>query len=269
MRLSKTAVVIALIGASARADWNFGSFQALKAKAIAAENGVWEGFIPEDPVLWMLRVESRVGGCDPQRRNLVASPWGEWSDNERSAVVDCTSAPCKVKLDAKEAAALAAVEAPARPKRYLELVESRVKRFTLGQIDRYEFDEKPRDLAALLAERGFAMTKPTRTEERRKYGFLQRDDVFPIRQVLLVATQGAVTRKTAAYTDHYFESWVEWQEWDCSDKGRATLLLILGVELDLLKKNDLFSRLARGSMRSAVESGAREFLKKTAQSAFK
>lgn len=66
-----------------------------------------------------------------------------------------------------------------------------------------------------------------------------------------------------AYTDHYFDSWGEWHRVSCHS-GSVHLVQALVLELDLLKKNDLLSRIGRGKMKSAVRSQGTDYLQRMA-----
>jgi hypothetical protein len=63
------------------------------------------------------------------------------------------------------------------------------------------------------------------------------------------------------YTDHYFDSWGEWANIRClPEKKEVDVTLALSIELDMLKKTDFFSSLAKGSMRDSVRTLSIDYL---------
>ena len=79
-----------------------------------------------------------------------------------------------------------------------------------------------------------------------------------------VPAQEAILWVRDAYTDHYFDSWGEWHQITCNGTS-AELVQALFVELDLLKKTDLLSRIGRGKMKSAIQSQGGDHLQRVAE----
>jgi len=92
----------------------------------------------------------------------------------------------------------------------------------------------------------------------------------PVRQVLdrrfASSPDEAVVWLRDAYSAHYFDSWGEWIDLSCDPKSRSLVLVqVLLVELDLMKDTDIFSKLGRGKMKSAVEENGSHYLDQTFQ----
>jgi hypothetical protein len=250
----------------------------------------WHGFLPRDPVLWVVRIQDVPAGNCNQWLQAIASAapgerlelgdtrsiqleksWGPWDEDDINAIKDCDDFPCAVKLNSVEASKLSSSSVEGRQKKYFSVVGERVAQYLRTQERKeYEFSGNPVDPWALLEKHGF-VSKSTKPPQpllySRKLDF-GSGKVQPIRQVLdwrvAKAPSGreVTTWMRDAYTDHYFDSWGEWTHFSCSSSKSktSTVIQVLIVELDLLKKTDLISKIMRGKMKSAIEENGRAYL---------
>jgi hypothetical protein len=192
--------------------------------------------------------------------------WEPWVEEDLEAVNECDDFPCDVKLDSSEAAEMKKVPEAARMAKFMALIEARSKRYLKsGERKEYEFAGDPVDTWAYLEKLGFRSQVPRPGKSElwvRKYN-LDPKRMKTLHQILDRRAARAKSGSEAtlwvrdAYTDHYFDGWGEWATVACDAEGKAprgvTIVHALHLEVDLLKKNDLFSRLARGKLRSAIE----------------
>lgn len=246
----------------------------------------------EDTLVWAVRVEKlpSSGSCQgwgqaleeateygiPFGKEGALRAWEPWESGEQEAVGNCESQPCKIKLNDAEVVRLAGQpKGAARLEVYLKLLQERLSGYSSTQVRRgYEFPGDPvepwKKMEALLPELKTPLARPEGVSLRFRKVDLGSDsrakDVQPIRQALdrrlARAPDGreVVVWVRDAYTDHYFESWGEWFRLRCEGEGNVTLTQGLLFELDLLKKNDLFSKLMRGRLRQNGKEQALKFL---------
>lgn len=259
----------------------------------------WHGFDAAGPVLTVVRVQKfQSDSCGRWIQAVLSdapgtewSPgsaylaWQPWEPKELDAVVSCRNFPCDVKLDSSETSRMAMTKSANRLHEYQTLVQNRVFQYKKTEVRRpYEFPGDPIDpwqylgqyLGQFLGRTG-NFTKERRPQVgqfyMRKLDFAS-DKIQPLRQVLDRRTQSSSSGKSSEkeatvwlrdiYTNHYFDSWGEWTHLVCVGDSGTDLLLVqsLVVELDLLKKTDLLSRMMRGKMRSAVEENGARYLDK-------
>jgi hypothetical protein len=68
------------------------------------------------------------------------------------------------------------------------------------------------------------------------------------------------------YTNHFFDGWGEYLDVSCEvDSGAVWLAQGLVVDLDLLKKGDLFSVISRSKMREAFSDTGSRYLERIAE----
>jgi hypothetical protein len=241
----------------------------------------WHGFIDNGtPILVSVRGE-RIAGSDcprwltalegsveGERYEAPLAAWSPWKKAELKLSANCDDLPCDIKLDGPEVAQMAATAEDQRQTKYLDLVRERVSRYTKTQARKeYEFKGDPVDPWKTFEEAGLRSTlkRPEGiTLSSRKLDF-NNDQAKVIRQVLderfaRGANEAALWRRDV-YTDHYFDSWGEWANVRC-DAATKTIYVVQGimVELDLMKSSSIFSKLAHGRMRSAVEDNAAIYL---------
>ncbi len=252
----------------------------------------WHGFDSQDAVLviaraqkiqssscskWIDTIYSESAGTVllPQEKDgkwgQALKEWDPWSEDEKDAVEDCERFPCDVKLNETETHAMKAANKADRLKEYVRLIQLRTVFYKNTQVrGNYEFPGNPVEPWSELEKRGF-YSKLKRPEipvlSLRKLDF-GKGKVREIKQVLdrRAAKDPSGLEATVwvrdAYTNHYFDSWGEWTHVSCSAPSGKEVLLVqaLLVEFDLLKKNDLASRIMRGKMRSAIEENGTHFL---------
>jgi hypothetical protein len=259
---------------------------------LVASQNPWNGFNSQGAVLTVLRVQ-RVGAGDCARWsealindvpgtkivnaksdsdwNQSWQGWSPWNEDDLKAVSSCDELPCAVKLDGDEVSHLAEQKKENRFKAYLNEVMTRSRKYEKTQIRKeYEFPGNPVDPWSLFRERGLVASsgRPLKSSfwvRRLDFG---SGDLRIIRQVLDRRVARSKTGVTVwlrdAYTDHYFDGWGEWTQIACDPapgKG-LTLVQALALELDLLKKNDLVSKLMRGKMKSAIQDNGTAYLTK-------
>lgn len=203
--------------------------------------------------------------------------WAAWmpmEPNEMDAVRDCDSFPCNVKLDAAEIQQMKQTPKDGRLAKFESLVLARMREYAqTGARKPYEFPGGIKDpwwlLGELPAKRGLKpdLVKPEFQGLGMRVLDFHQSKVRPIRQVLDRRTAVSSDRNQAAvwvrdiYTDHYFDGWGEWGSVQCDPaKKEVQVTLAMSFELDMLKKTDFFSGLAKGSMRDGVKKLSLEYL---------
>jgi hypothetical protein len=257
----------------------------------------WHGFSAQDPVLWVVRAqEFSTPDCREKVQDLVKTPmpdsvgalatedgmakawksWGPWEEDDLSAVSECDDFPCEVKLNGPEVKALKGVVSELRQKKYFTLVLNRVLDYAKTNArHEYEFEGDPVDPWKLFGKQGFSTSLSLPQKSNlilRKLDFAP-GKIRTIRQVLDRRVAKSDSGSEAAvwvrdvYTDHYFDSWGEWTYLSCgSGKSKSALLVqVLMVEFDLLKKNDVLSKMMRGKMRSAFQENGSIYLDRAAK----
>jgi len=202
--------------------------------------------------------------------------WDTWNKDDLSAVLECKDFPCAVKFNQTEVSEMAGSKPERRFRKFLGLVMNRAVQYGKTQERKeYEFPGAPVDPWKLFEKKGFVSSvrhPPTSNLWLRKVDFAP-DQIRAIRQVLdrrvmkLPRGSGATVWVRDAYTDHYFDSWGEWSQISCDpapSKG-VTLVQALAIELDLLKKSDLISKIMHGKMKSAVEDNGYIYMNKAYQ----
>jgi hypothetical protein len=189
----------------------------------------------------------------------LASAWEPWSDDDREGVVKCEEFPCAVKLDAAETAALLKAPEAKRLETYLRLVRTRAEAYRKsGRAQDYEFStveygavREPFSEWAKLLKRGAPPAASARLWVRKLTAQNRT-----LRQVIeRRESRTGTTREIwirALYNDHFFDAWGEWAAFQCGKDGWKVELAML-VDVDLLKKTDVFSQLGRGKMKSASQ----------------
>ncbi|MBI2605389.1 MAG: hypothetical protein HYW49_04840 [Deltaproteobacteria bacterium] len=212
--------------------------------------------------------------------------WGPWNEDDRDAAEGCDDFPCKVKLDANEVARMKKSPPPSRIETLASLAQARAARYLkTGIRAEYEFPGAPTDPWKWFDDNGFkTLTRPAAPVLRARKLDLVPGKMRPLRQILdcrYAFVKKAVPKGAAAkggaktngdgieaalwirdvYTAHYFDSWGEWYGVSCDPK---TLMLVtvasLHAEFDLLKKNDLISRISRPKMRGAIKENGSHYL---------
>ncbi len=261
--------------------------------SLLVDHETWHGFVADDPLLWVVRAQRVPGAsCQAWARALTELPvregipihpeakgagsfletvklaWLPWSKEELSDIDDCEKLPCNVKLDAGETARMAAVPETARANRFVELARERGERYGKTQErPEYEFPGQPIDPWDYFEKHGL---KPDLPRPPSPSLWARRLDFGPgkikvLHQLLdsraAVSADGnrAALWVRDAYTDHYFDGWGELTVVSC--EPLSTLVFqSLAVELDLLKKTDLVSRIMRPKMRAAMEEHGARYL---------
>jgi hypothetical protein len=279
-----------LATAAAAVGFNLAPFGSISS--LTQAKNPWQGFHSEDPVLWVLRVQKvESGECKnwiqglldevPQNSTEIkgegdssfteaAKVWAPWDEDDLNAVTDCDDFPCAVKLDESEVKKLASIGSEQRQAKFFGLVQNRMAHYVKTQERKaYEFPGDPVDPWKLLEKKGYPSQKGTLSPSLwlRKLDFAP-DKIRAIRQVLDVrkgknssGTEATVLIRDV-YTDHYFDSWGEWTHVSCEGLKNKTIYVsqALIVELDLLKKTDLISKIMRGKMRGAIEENGYTYL---------
>ena len=210
----------------------------------------------------------------------VAQSWEPYSTDDEKDFQKCGQFPCKFKLSAEEVRAVAqgSEKGGHRQTLFLQAVRERLKRYLQTQVHpRTDSEEDPPqevcdpwDLIKTLGLGIAANSVKSSNVYFRKLDF-GAGRMRPLRQIIdwqiqTLSSGEALAQSRDIYTDHYFDRWGEMIHLRCAARNatqkmsevRVTQALI--VELDLIKKNDLFSKLGRGKMRSAVEDGGRAHL---------
>jgi len=259
----------------------------------------WTGFESEGSLATVARVEFIPGKggpeCSAWVQSLKSIPLGEslgsqpkseawkkswtamgpWKEDDLSAIQECEKFPCAVKTNAQEAQLLKVATQNLRMGTFQSVVQARVSRY-LETAERkgYLYPENPVDPWTHLENLGFrgSLLRPSKPDlVARKLEF-SPGQMRTVRQVLdrrlSISPKQKETSPVQAtlwvrdiYSAHYFDSWGEWVRLECNPQTRDVLILqALVIELDLLKKTDLLSRVARGKMRSAVKEGGTKYL---------
>lgn len=257
---------------------------------LVVKKNPWHGFDANGPVLTVVRVQSdqlldsrtcqdwttdhstQYGHLVGFKKETLFGAWEPWTKKDIDAVNDCDDFPCDVKLNSKETQVLAKSSIADRKSKYFEVVRSRIDHYLKTERrGEYEFPGNPVDPWALLRKEGFASKlslpgMPSLYERKLDFG---QDSFRPLRQILDIrfskSAAGNLFESVSwlrdIYTDHYFDSWGEWTWVQCDlNSKKVTVVQALLVEMDLLKKTDLLSRLGRGRMRSAVEKFGNQYL---------
>lgn len=195
--------------------------------------------------------------------------WTPWNPEDLKAVEDCDSFPCAVKLNRPETEAMQTAGKRGKKFRlpqFLSLVTKRGVQYLAHQTrNEFEFPGAPVDPWDYFEKAGFKseIKKPEKISLWLRTLDFAPGKIRAIRQVLDRRVKTAENRGTVwlrdVYTDHYFDSWGEWANVRC-EKGGVVLTQAYFAELDLLKKTDLFSRLAHGKMRGAIEENGEKYL---------
>ncbi len=255
----------------------------------------WRGFDAVDPLLFVVRAQamgekeyercsawiealdripygSEVGSILKEEAWTKAwNEWAPWHEKDDKAILECRSSPCQIKLDPTEVAQLRVVPSEKKRERLYDLVVSRVLRYVKsGKRSGYERPEEPMDPWAVFQSRGFksGLGKPARGTLHVRRMDLDPSRMRPLRQVLDRRYARSETEATLwvrdAYSAHYFDSWGEWFNVSCdSSKKQVVVVQALALELDLLKKTDLISRMGRGMMKKGVEEKGSDYLETT------
>lgn len=249
------------------------------------EKSSWHGFESEGSVLFVGRVDQMdSANCkdwmDQLNSDSLGTPWeierlkdlwSPWEEEERQIIKDCETSPCKVKLNEFESAKLLHTPPDHRFGFYLSMIDNRAKEYLKFQKHTgYEFPGEPFDVWAYFkkykidqlgvfdSSSALQKTKSQLWARKIEFGSSRARPLHQIldRKVIKASSGQAMTVWIRdVYTDHYFDSWGEWIHIQCHypKKGALTWIHILALDFDLLKKEDLVSRIARGSMRSGVK----------------
>lgn len=239
-------------------------------------------FTSEDPLLVSARVEQieLKNTCEETLKQSLTWVWGiedfkkawmPWTLEDESAVRYCEEFPCDVKLNKPEVDQMKSKSLDGRQKKFEELVLTRWSAYekTLKRPE-YEFKGDPVDPWSYFGDKNLNIGKDILNQkpkvEYRRYEFAP-GKLRPLRQVLdhrtyLDASKTRVLHLVRdAYTAHYFDSWGEWVSLECPDLKKQNVILtqVLFLELDLLKKKDLFSVFSYSKMRMTVEQFSKSY----------
>lgn len=255
------------------------------------EKNPWYGFDSQDPILLVSRIQQiQNGSCrqwidalkavkpGPAYQPKLEALWSPWTDKELDGLKDCDHFPCSVKLDEIETNQMTQASPPKRVPQFFELIAARVQAYLKNQIHKtYEYAEialRPIPYFNRYKEffSGKFPAEPTLFVRKLDFGSKKMKVLHQVvdRRVAVSPSQGITIWLQDIYTDHYFDAWGEWTQLVCSPQGMSSkpiLIQMMAVELDLLKKTDLFSRLARGKMRSAVNELGQKYLDSVYQKA--
>jgi hypothetical protein len=199
--------------------------------------------------------------------------WEPWAGDDIDAVKDCTGYPCDVKLNQAEAAQMKAAPKEERLQKFFDIVQARSERYVkTGDRKEYEFPGDPVEPWAYLEKQGLHSTvkRPEAADL-----WVRKNNLDPKRMKTLHQVLDRRSAKNAAgtsaelwvrdvYTDHYFDGWGEWASLTCDPKGApnagVTVVQALFLEVDLLKKNDIISRIGRGKLKGAIEESGKQYL---------
>lgn len=250
----------------------------------------WRGFNSDEAIQFIVRVEEvPTARCSDWIDALVEEPrgapvtgnwsdslkaWGPWDKEDLEQILDCKRLPCLVKLDGAEVGQIAAAPDEVKSLKYLSLVQERANRYLkTGERKHYEFPGDPVDPWSYFEKNGLKteLKRPQIPELWVRRLNFASNEIRSIRQVLDRRIAVSKNRMEGhlwvrdIYTDHYFESWGEWGRVTCEKdpkNGRfsARVSLALFIELDQFKATDLFSRLARGRIRDAVQENGKVHL---------
>jgi hypothetical protein len=222
-----------------------------------------------------------------QEASAYKSAWEPWGEKDLEAVKDCDDFPCKVKLDRTEVEAMKKAPEEGRMSKLFSLITDRLVQYRKSQVRRtYETPGPMIDPWKLFEERGFksAEKRPeTAALFARKLNFAP-EKMLTMHQVIdrRAQSNAAGTEATVwlrdVYTDHYFDSWGEWESVLCippqGPSGSTVVIVIQSVlaDMDLLKSHNIFAHALFGKYRGAFEDNGKPYLdaqfnqlKKTAQ----
>jgi hypothetical protein len=199
--------------------------------------------------------------------------WEPWAGEDLDAVKDCSGYPCDVKLNETEAGQMKALPKEQRLEKFNSIVEARTENYLkTGQRKEYEFPGDPVEPWAYLEKLGLHSRVPRPDAADlwvRKYN-LDPKRMKTLHQMLDRRTARSASGTQAelwvrdAYTDHYFDGWGEWASITCDPKDSpnrgVTVVQALFLEVDLLKKGDLFSRIGRGKLRGVLQDSGKSYL---------
>jgi hypothetical protein len=224
----------------------------------------WVAALGED------RLVPAVSGKSGKDWAQAVKQWGPWKPDDAESIDQCAKFPCGVKFDARETAQMAAVPPAERREKFFSLTLARVQRYLrTGERKEYEFAGDPVDPWKRLEELGLKSPLPLPSKPAlsiRRVDFLPGrvqtlHQVVDQRFAMASDRQEATLWRRDVYTDHYFDSWGEWTDVSCAS-GSVTVVQGLLVEVDLMKKNDLVSKLSRSRLRSAIEDSGLLYLTK-------
>jgi hypothetical protein len=247
----------------------------------------WRVFRSDDPLLLAIRAdryapvdcETWISTLIEDRRGVTPftpseSPnWGSWipfEGKELDAIQDCDHSPCDVKLDKLEGERMGKKSKGDRPSEFLSLILERARAYEKdGTRKPYEFSGGIGEPWSILEGRGLKtpLLRPSRGELGLRILDFKQSRMRPVRQLLDRRTAVSKDGLQASvwirdvYTDHYFDGWGEWANVRClPEKKEVDVTLAVSIELDLLKKTDFFSSLAKGSMRDSVRTLSIDYL---------
>jgi len=255
---------------------SFDSLERVVARGAALQVGAPVIFGVEKAVaVYGRAIEVSGAGCPADWRFFLrqwedlrkSSPEYGWTPRKASELkhlTQCQATPCFVKLAPEEGSQMGQVEMASRLDRWESLVNRRVSEYrTHGRRLSYEKASSRFEPWKLLRGMGLKGVPTCSSSEDRcvwsidphqvEKWTLTPQDEKPIRQVLDHRTwedQGLEVRGTVTrdiYSEHYFESWGEWVQWECV-KGQLQMKVWIVWEVDLLAKNDFFVRMARSKI---------------------
>jgi hypothetical protein len=259
------------------------------------EDNPWHGFRDQAPVLTVLRAQKvstqgaghascrgwidaltddrlgrEVDAATPEEWENAVKEWEPWTEEDDKAINDCSKMPCDIKLNEYETVQMKLVEPSIRRKKFFQIVLDRIHAYQKSQERKeYEFPGDPVDPWKYFEALGLksAVTIPPKGDLQIRRAAFFPGRVKTLHQVLdrrVAMTPNlheATLWRRDVYTDHYFDSWGEWADVTCDPSaGTATITQALMLELDLMKKTDLFSKLMRGKMRGAAEDNGAVYL---------
>ncbi len=212
-----------------------------------------------DQTLNHLAQADELGTLEIKSLNEWVSTWPEASLGNTSL---CRDFPCDIKLSELEVAQLASKKPIAK------ILEERWNRFVLSgvkeasEVPGEPFDPVPSFEA--LAKDDWA--KKSLPEKRVRILKVEGGDLKASPQLFarnVARTPHQVWRWWRDVVSmHYFERWVEADRGFCSDSGILSRNHWLWIEIDQLKKTDLFSVIGRPKIKASVEKLGQEYLKK-------
>jgi hypothetical protein len=256
----------------------------------------WFAFDAQGPVLQLVRVQklptkncsawveaaASVPGDEliPLRSSdsaeVLYRDWQPWTERDLEPIRECDEYPCQVKLNSTEVESMKKTSDDDRVTKFHSLILDRIQRYIKTQARKgYEFPGDPVDPWALFEKRGF---KPTVSRPSTPVLFARKlnfapDKMLTMHQVLDRRVGKALPTASApniyeavawtrdVYTDHYFDSWGEWNSVQCdSSQGEVVVIESLLSEMDLLKSKSIFAHAAFGKYRSAFEENGKVFL---------
>ncbi len=197
--------------------------------------------------------------------------WKPWKKKDLEAIEECKESPCGVKVDAAEGRELGALEPTQRFKRYLEIVHARAMAYReTGKRREYEFPGEPPSDAIdpwkAFSEMGLRseVKLPSGVNFRARIMDFGDSKFREVRQLLDVRSAQVSAKEATVWIrdvveDHYFDGWGEWRDVRC-EAGGTYITLVLALEVDLLKENDLLAKLGRGPLKSGIEKQSQLYL---------